>query len=279
MTTLKITAADINALRKQTGAGMMDCKKALTEANGDTEAAIDFLRKRGQKLAAKRTDRDAKEGVVLAMANDTNSEGIIICLNCETDFVAINEDFVSFAQTIADKALEHKPESLDALKKLAFDDKVSIEDKILENIAKIGEKVELSGYEKIASEMVYAYVHPGNKVGSLVGVNKNDDKAKQVAKDLALQVVAMAPIALDKDGVPEDVIQKEIEIGKEQARAEGKPEQIIEKIAMGKLNKFYSETTLLNQAFIDDGKKSVKQYLSEVDKDLSVKDFKRFSLS
>lgn len=279
MTTLKITASDINTLRKQTGAGMMDCKKALTEANGDFEKAIELLRKKGQKLAAKRSDREAAEGVVIARSNADSTQGIIICLNCETDFVAKNDDFVGFAEQIADIALKNQPSTLEDLKKLPFDDKVSIEEKILENITKIGEKVELSGYEKIESETVYAYIHPGNRVGSVVGVTKSNEAAQAVAKDLALQVAAMAPIALDKDGVPDDMIQKEIEIGKEQARAEGKPEQILEKIAMGKLNKFYGEVTLLNQAFINDGKKTVKQYLQEIDKDLTVKGFKRFSLS
>ncbi len=276
---MKITASDINALRKITGAGMMDCKKALEEAAGDHDKAIEYLRKKGQKMAAKRSDRDAAEGVVIAKSTSDNSTGVIICLNCETDFVAKNDDFVSFADKIAQIALDHQPENLEALKGLDFEAGVSIADKILENIAKIGEKLELKGYELIKADSVYAYIHPGNQVGSLVGVNKSDDKAKEVAKDLALQVAAMAPIALDKDGVPTDVVEKEIEIGKEQARAEGKPEQILEKIAMGKLNKFYSEVTLLNQAFINDGKKSVRQYLSEIDSDLSIEAFKRFSLS
>ncbi len=276
---MKITAADINELRKKTGAGMMDCKKALQEAEGDHEKAIEYLRKKGQKMAAKRSDRDAAEGVVIAKSTADNKNGIIICLNCETDFVSKNEDFVGFATKIADIALNNTPADLDALKALEFEGGVSVGDKILENIAKIGEKLELSGYEKVEADAVFAYIHPGNQVGSIVGVTKSDDQAQEVAKDLALQVAAMAPIALDKDGVPTDVVEKEIEIGKEQARAEGKPEQILEKIAMGKLNKFYSEVTLLNQSFINDSKKSVRQYLQEVDKDLEIKDFKRFALA
>lgn len=276
---MKITAADVNKLRKQTGAGMMDCKNALVEANGDFEAAIDILRKKGQKIAAKRSDRDAAEGVVLAQAAGNGKMGAIMVLNCETDFVAKNEDFVSMAQTIMDAALDNQPATLDELKGLKYGGSgMTISDKITEQTGVIGEKIELSAYETVKAEKVIAYIHPGNKLASLVGLSK-DGNVDEAGKDVAMQIAAMAPVALDKDQVSQDIIDREIEIGKDQAIQEGKPADMAEKIAVGRLNKFFQENTLLNQAFIKDNKKSIKQYLNEVEKGLTVTDFKRYSLS
>lgn len=276
---MKITAADVNKLRKQTGAGMMDCKKALEEANGDFEAAVDFLRKQGQKVAAKRSDRDATEGVVLAGTADSAKKGAIIVLNCETDFVAQNSDFIKFATNILNIAVEKSPADVEALKALPYaDGGLSIGEKIIEQTGVIGEKIDLSSYSAIEADQVVAYVHPGNKLASLVGLNK-DGNYDDLGRDIAMQVAAMAPLAIDKDGVPQDVIDREIEIGKDQAIQEGKPADLAEKIAVGRLNKFYQENTLLNQAFIKDNKKSIKQYLGEAEKGLNVTSFKRFSLS
>lgn len=275
---MKITAADVNKLRKQTGAGMMDCKKALEETKGDFEEAVDFLRKQGQKVAAKRSDRDASEGAVLAGTTTDGKRGAIIMLNCETDFVAQNDDFVKFAQNILNSAIENKPESLDALKALPYmDSGISIEEKITEQTGVIGEKLELSSYDTVVADKVVAYIHPGNRLASMVGLNK--DGYDDLGRDIAMQVAAMAPVALDKDDVPKDVVDREIQVGKDQAIQEGKPAEMAEKIAMGRLNKFFQENTLLNQAFIKDNKKSIKQYLGDAEKGLSVTSFKRFSLS
>ena len=276
---MKITAADVNKLRKQTGAGMMDCKKALVEANGDFEDAVDFLRKQGQKVAAKRSDRDASEGAVLARTSSDGKLGAIIMLNCETDFVAQNSDFVKFAENILDAAIAKKPADLEALKSLSYlDSGLTIAEKITEQTGVIGEKVELSSYGTVEADKVVAYIHPGNRLASVVGLNK-DGNYDDLGRDIAMQVAAMAPVAVDKEGVPQDVIDREIEVGKEQAIQEGKPAEMADKIAMGRLNKFYQENTLLNQSFIKDNKKSIKQYLGDTEKGLSVTSFKRFSLS
>lgn len=272
-----ITAAEVNKLRQQTGAGMMDCKNALVEANGDFAAAIDILRKKGQKVAAKRGDRDASEGLVLAKTSSDAKKGVIVVVNCETDFVAKNEDFGKFADKIAEVAMDNMPSSVEDLMGLNFEDGVTIGDKIIEQTGVIGEKIDISGYAKLNAETVYAYNHPGNNVASVVGLN-GVDKA-DIAKDVAMQIAAMAPIALDKDNVPEDVVQKEIEIGKDLAIQEGKPADMAEKIAVGRLNKFFKESTLLNQQFIKDNKMTVQQYLDNTEKGLTVTDFKRFSLS
>ncbi|HEY8403671.1 MAG TPA: translation elongation factor Ts [Flavobacteriales bacterium] len=274
---MNITAADVNKLRTITGAGMMDCKKALVEANGDFDAAIDLLRKKGQKVAANRSDREATEGLILAKSND-GKYGAIISLNCETDFVAKNEAFGEVANNILDIALASKPATLDELKGLKYTGSdLTIAEKITEEIGKIGEKIELSNYGVITAEKVFAYNHPGNKLAALVGFNK--ETSDEIAKDVAMQVAAMAPVSVDESTVPEDIKQKEIEIGKEQAINEGKPAEMAEKIAMGRLNKFFKENTLLHQEFIKDSKLSVAQYLKNSDKDLTVTDFKRFSLS
>ncbi|MEY2938490.1 MAG: translation elongation factor Ts, partial [Bacteroidota bacterium] len=265
---MNITAADVNKLRTITGAGMMDCKKALVEANGDFDAAIDLLRKKGQKVAANRSDRDATEGVVLAKATTDNTRGAMLVLNCETDFVAKNDAFVAVANTILDIAIAHNPATLDELKALPFADSgLSINDKITEEIGKIGEKLDLSYYGTVNAGMVYCYNHPGNKLASVVGFNK--ETSGDVAKDVAMQAAAMAPVALDENSVSEEIKQKELEVGKEQAINEGKPAEMAEKIAMGRLGKFMKENTLLNQEFIKDSKLNVAQYMKSVDKDLT----------
>jgi elongation factor Ts len=272
-----IKAADVAKLRKMTGAGLMDCKKALAESNGDFDAAIDILRKKGQKLASKRADREASEGAVLAKTDANGTYGAIIALNCETDFVAKNEDFVKFADAILTVAIENKPANLDELKEMQVNGQ-KIADEITNQIGVIGEKLELSYFDSVSGEYVASYIHPGNKLASIAAFNKAGFD-EQVGKDVVMQIAAMNPLSIDQDDMPEDLIAKEIEIGKEQAIQEGKPADLAEKIAKGRLNKFFKENTLLNQAFVKDNKKSIKQYLSETDKDLTVTAFKRFSLN
>jgi elongation factor Ts len=273
---MAITASDVAKLRKITGAGMMDCKKALSEANGDFDKATDILREKGQKVASKRADREASEGVVLAKVTDDNKVGALIGLNCETDFVAKNEDFIKVADSIVNLSLEKKPADINELKSLTLDGK-SIEETITFQTGVIGEKLELSYYEKLESEFVIPYIHPGNKLAALAGFNKSVDDI-QVAKDVVMQIAAMDPVAIDKDDVPVETIEHELKIAKEQARQEGKPENMLDKIANGRLNKFYKESTLLNQQSVKDNKKSIKQVLQEVDKELTVTSFKRYSL-
>lgn len=275
---MNITAADVNKLRKTTGAGMMDCKTALVEANGSFEDAIDILRKKGQKVAAKRADRDASEGLVLAEINGEGQAGALIVLNCETDFVAKNEDFGKVAKQILQVAIDKKPASLDALKALPFQDGgLSILDKISEETGKIGEKIELSAYEHVSAPKVVAYNHPGNQLAALVGFNEST--SDDLGKDVAMQVAAMAPVAVDESSVPQDVITRELEIGKELAIQEGKPADMAEKIAQGRLKKFYQEATLVHQSFIKDNKKSIQQYMSEESSGLRVTEFKRVALN
>ncbi len=273
-----ITAAEVNKLRKQTGAGMMDCKNALVESEGDFEKAIDILRKKGQKVANKRADREASEGVIIAKTTNDNKKGIIISLNCETDFVAKNKDFVNFANQIIDTAINNLPTSLEALKSLTIGGR-TIQDLITENTGIIGEKIELSQYEIIEAEHVSPYIHHGNRLATLVGISKSSEKLNAICHELAMQVAAMNPMAIDNENVSQEVIAREIEIGKEQARLEGKPEEMLEKIALGKLNKFYKESTLLNQDYIRDTKKTIKQLLSEVDKDVKIVAFKRVAIN
>jgi elongation factor Ts len=277
MSEVNISAADVKNLREQTGAGMMDCKKALNEANGDFEKAIEILRLQGQKLSVKRADRDAKEGVVIALVNDSNTKGIVIRLSCETDFVAKNDNFVDFTKTIANIALNNFPADTAALLALPFDGSLSVGDKVTEQLGVIGEKIEVAEYEKIKAPMVAAYIHMGNRAGVLVGLNKAGDFITP-GKDVAMQVAAMKPIAVDDKGVSSEIIEKEIEIGKELARQEGKPEEMLEKIAQGKLAKFYKENTLLPQAFVKDSKLTVADYLKSFDKELTVTEFKHVKL-
>jgi len=272
-----ITAADVAKLRKVTLAGMMDCKKALEEANGDFDKAIEIIRKKGQAVANKRADREASEGVVLAKVRADGKLGVMTVLNCETDFVAKNNDFIAFAYKILDLALANHPADLEALKELPMEGS-DVDKKIIEYIGIIGEKLELSYYEKIEAEHVQAYIHPGNKLATLVGFTKAGLDV-QVYKDVAMQVAAMNPVSLDKDDVPPSVIAQEIEIGKEQARRDGKPEEMLDRIAQGKLGKFFRENTLLNQDFVKDNKQTIGQYLKSVDKELSVTGFRRFTLN
>jgi len=272
----QISASDVGKLRKQTGSGMMDCKKALIEANGDFDIAVDILRKKGQKVAAKRADRQATEGVVIAKNNTSNTKAIIISLNCETDFVAKNEDFIKIANNILDKAIDNDLSSPEELNDIVLDDSMTVAEKVLEQTGVIGEKIEVSS-QIVESAQVSSYVHAGNRLATIVGFNNTTDS--QVARDVAMQVAAMNPIAIDRDGVEQETIDRELEIAKDLARQEGKPEQMLEKIALGRLNKFFKENTLLNQSFIKDGKKSVAQYLKEHDSELTVTSFKRVGLS
>jgi elongation factor Ts len=273
----QITAAEVSKLRKMTGAGMMDCKKALQETDGNFEKAVEVIRKKGQAVANKRADREATEGVVLARVTEEGNQGALVVLNCETDFVAKNEKFVDFAGSILDVALRENPATVEELKRLKLGAR-SVEEAVVEQIGVIGEKLDLAHYDFIQAPRVISYIHPGNKLASMVGFNNNHVN-EQVAKDVAMQVAAMNPVAVDKDQVPQDVIDQELEIGKEQARREGKPENILDKIAQGKLNKFFKESTLLNQEFIKDNKKTIRQYLGEQDQDLMVTEFKRYSLN
>jgi elongation factor Ts len=270
-----ITAKEVNELRKKTGAGMMDCKKALTESNGNMESAIDFLRKKGQKIAAKRGDRDASEGLVVAKSEKDN--GYLLCLNCETDFVAKNNDFGVLANSLVDLAIETNASNLENfLGQKYLDTELSVSEKIIEQSGVIGEKIEISAFEKISANRVIAYNHPGNQIATIVGLTEDEE---EVGKQVAMQVAAMNPIALDQESVTQDVIDKELEVGKELAIQEGKPAEMAEKIAKGRLNKFFKETTLVNQAFIRDNKKTVAQFLKETNPNLKVTDFKRYSLS
>ncbi|HMC97673.1 MAG TPA: translation elongation factor Ts [Flavobacteriales bacterium] len=278
MSTMAITAADVNKLRQITGAGMMDCKQALTEANGDFDLAVDVLRKKGQKVAAKRADRDATEGLVIAKTSADGTRGVLVCVNCETDFVAKNADFAAMADRMAAIALEKNLNSVEAMKAAAYDSNgLTIAEKLIEQTGIIGEKIDVSACGEVSAAFVYAYNHPGNKVASIVGLNKAG--FEEAAKNTAMQIAAMAPIAVNKETVPQSVIDKEIEIGKDLAIQEGKPAEMAEKIAMGRLNKFFKESTLLAQEYIKDNKLTVEQYLKSLDKDLTVTGFKRHSLT
>jgi elongation factor Ts len=276
---MAITASDVNKLRQQTGAGMMDCKNALVESNGDFEAAVDILRKKGQKIAAKRGDNEAREGLIIAQSTNDGKAGVIVTLNCETDFVAKNEGYKNLVQSIVDIALEKLPSSVDDLKALPYDAKLSVDEKIIEQVGVIGEKLDLSNYAVIKADKVVAYNHPGNQLATLVGLNSGSDVVEDAGRQVAMQVAAMNPIAINKDGVDARTIEREIEIGKELAIQEGKPSDMAEKIAMGRLNKFFQENTLLSQQFVRDNKLTVEQFLSSTESGLTILDFKRFSLS
>ncbi len=276
---MAITASDVNRLRQQTGAGMMDCKNALVESNGDFDTAIDILRKKGQKIAAKRGDNDAKEGLILAQTTADGKTGVMLTLNCETDFVAKNEGYVNFVQSIVDLALAKLPNTVEELKALSYDGKLSLEEKIIEQVGVVGEKLDLSAYATISAENVIAYNHPGNQLATLVGLNKSSADIAEAGRQVAMQIAAMNPIAINKDGVDAAVIEKEIEVGKDLAIQEGKPAEMAEKIAMGRLNKFFQENTLLSQAFVRDNKVTVEQFLNSTEKGLTVTTFKRFAMS
>lgn len=279
MSTATITASDVNKLRQETGAGIMDCKKALIETNGDFEAAIDFLRKKGAKIAANRSDREANEGVVVALTSEDGKFGCAVNLSSETDFVAKNEDFVNLAKAIADVALKNRIKTVEDLNNAELDG-VSIKDKLLDTVAKIGEKIEVKKYEVLEGEGVVAYIHMGYRMGVLVQLNKALDEAITVAgKDVAMQIAAMNPVAVDGSGVSDEMKERERAIAREKAIAAGKPENILDKIADGAVNTMLKENTLLPQAFVKDGSKTVEQYLKSVDKDLTVVSFKRVTLS
>ena len=269
-----ITAADINKLRQTTGAGMMDCRKALTESNGDFEAAIDWLCKQGQKVAAKRSDREAKEGVILAKTTADHKAGIVLCISCETDFVSKNADFVAFAQSIADAAIAHNVKSSEELSNVEING-AKVADMINDKLAAIGEKIEVSKFERVEAPYVASYIHGANRMGVLVGMTVESAEA---GKDVAMQIAAMNPLAVDESSIPADVIAREKDIAIEMVKAEGKPAEMAEKIAMGKLNKFFKDNTLMAQAFVKDGNQSVAQYLTSIDANMKVTEFKRVAL-
>jgi len=273
----EIKASEVAKLRQMTGAGMMDCKKALTETNGDFDQAIDILRKKGQKVANKRADREATEGAVIAKTNSDHTFGVVLVLNCETDFVALNQDFVKKAHLFAGAAVEAKATTLEELKQLSVEGH-TIESELMNMTGIIGEKVDISFFKSLESPYVMPYIHPGNRLATLISLTKKVAD-EQPAKDVAMQVAAMAPVAVNKDRIPQAVIDKELEIGRAIAIEEGKPAAIIDKIAEGKLGKFFKENTLLSQDFIKDHKISVGDYLAHIDKDLSVLDFVRFTLN
>lgn len=282
MSLVKISAKDVKALRDQTGAGMMDCKKALTEAEGDFDKAIEILRKKGQKLSAKRADRAASEGVVIATTSHNRNNGVVLRLSCETDFVAKNQKFIDFAQSIVDIALKNLPNSKEDLLALPYGEGLTVGEKVIEQIGVNGEKHEITDYHKIETAagegQVLPYIHMGYRAGVLVALNLEGPNLIEPGKNVAMQVAAMKPVALDKDGVDQSTIDKEIEIGMDMARQEGKPEAMLERIAMGKLNKFFKENTLLNQAYVKGNKQSVREYLESIDKKLTVTDFKHVTL-
>lgn len=274
---VQISASDVNKLRQQTGAGMMDCKKALVEANGDFEAAVDYLRKKGAKVAASRQDRESNEGVIIAKSSADGKKGVIVEVNCETDFVAKNADFIAFAESIADKALEENVTDADSVKQLELDGQ-KISDLLIDQTGKIGEKIELSSVEILTGEKVVPYIHSNYRLGVLVSLSLDAENVDEAGKDVAMQIAAMNPLSIDKDGIDPAVIERELEIAKEQIRAEGKPDHMLEKIAQGKLNRFFKDNTLLQQDFVKDSSKSVAQFLDSVAKGLTINDFKRKQL-
>jgi elongation factor Ts len=278
MSTVAITAADINKLRQATGAGMMDCRKALTETNGDFEAAIDWLRKKGAKVAALRGDREAKEGVVIAQTTADNKTGIAVCVSCETDFVSKNADFVAFAQTIADAAVANNVKSIDELNNVSINGS-KVSDLVNDKLASIGEKIGITKLERVDADYVASYIHGANRIGVLVGMNR---PAPEAGKDIAMQIAAMNPVAVNAESVPQSVIERERAIATEQLQADpkmaGKTAEMIGKIAEGKLNAFFKEHTLLAQSFVKDNSKSVGDYLKSIDSSLTVKEFKRVAL-
>lgn len=275
---MAITAKEVNKLRQMTGAGMMDCKKALTEAEGDFDKAIDILRKKGQKVSASRADRETTEGSVFVKTNDDNTEGILVALNCETDFVGKNEEFLALGNAIVEAAFENSSSNKEELLNVKIGAH-TVEEKITEMVGKIGEKIEISEFIRLSGEAVVPYIHAGNKLGVLVALkNANGTDVQDAGKDVGMQIAAMNPVAVDKEGVDPTTVEKEIEIGKEQALAEGKPENIIDKIAQGKLQKFFKDNTLLNQAFVKDNSLTVAKYLDSVNSGLTVTEFKRVSI-
>jgi len=277
---VKISAKDVKELRDISGAGMMDCKKALTEAGGNIEEAIAILRKKGQKLSAKRADRDAKEGAVIALTSDNRNNGIIIRLSCETDFVGKGDAFVALANSIGEVALKNLPDSLEELLALPYDSEMNVGDKVTEQVGVFGEKVEVKAYEKVVSTtgQVLPYIHMGNRAAVLVELNLEGADYVEPGKNVAMQVAAMKPLALNKDSIDPAVIEKEMEINMDQARQLGKPEAMLERIASGKMNKFFKENTLMAQVYVKDGSMTVESYLQSAHKDLTVTEFKHVAL-
>ena len=275
---MAITAQEVNKLRQMTGAGMMDCKKALTEANGDFEAAIDILRKKGQKVSAARSERETSEGSIFVETNADATEGVLVALGCETDFVGKNEEFQTLGKDILKVAVEKKPASIEELKALSLANGRTVNDNLVDLIGKIGEKIEVIAYERISGEKVEPYIHANNKLGVLVALANVGGDAETAGKDVAMQIAAMRPVAVDKEGVDTAMIEREMEIGREQARAEGKPEAMLDKIAEGKLNKFFKENTLLEQPFVKDNSLTVGKYLDSVSKGMTVSKFKRVQI-
>ncbi len=271
---VNISAADVNKLRQITGAGMMDCKKALVEANGDFDGAIEYLRKKGQKVAANRADRTATEGAAIAKTNENNTKGVLFVLGCETDFVAKNADFIDFANQVADLALSSESPTLEDLLNADMGG-LKLSERITEQVGKIGEKIEVSQYVMLSNECVVPYIHAGNRVGVLVALSKNSPELFEAGKNICMQIAAMSPVGVDESDVSEEVRQRELAIGREKAIAEGKPEHLADKIAMGSLQKFMKEYTLLNQAYVKDSNLNVGQYLASVDKGAKVSTFKR----
>jgi len=278
MSEVKISAADINKLRQMTGAGLMDCKKALEESAGDYEVAQDWLRKKGISKAAKREDRNASEGVVVALTNANQTRGAIVALNCETDFVARNDNFIAMTNKIAGIAIENFPNDLATLLALPYEGSVTIGEKVGEQNGIIGEKIELGRYEPITGAQILTYNHSNNKRSVLVALNMRENEYEQAGRDVAMQIAAMGPVSVSKDDMDPKLIEKEIEIGKELARNEGKAEEMLEKIALGRLNKFFQESTLLSQKFVKNNEQSVDQYLRSINKDLTVTGFKHVAL-
>lgn len=276
---MAITAQDINKLRQMTGMGMMDCKQALTEAEGDYDKAIEILRKKGEKISAKRADNETKEGIVMIYTNDAQNEGVIFSFNCETESVAKNAEFNELAQRILKEAVAHKPNNVETLMQLSSDGK-ALQEYVTDFIGKVGEKILVTAYAYVHSEKVVSYLHSNSKLGVLIALeNTTGVDAVSVGKDLAMQIAAMNPIAVDREDIPQEILDKELEIGIEQARNEGKPENMLEKIGMGKVNKFVKDSTLLNQEFVKDSSKTIKQYLESLSKDLKVKSFSRISVA
>lgn len=273
-----ITASEVNALSQQTGAGLMDCKKALTEANGDMEAAIDILRKKGQKVSAMRAGKAANEGAAVAITSDDNTKGVVVKLSSETDFVAKNEEFVELVNGIAQLALDKQPADVEALKALPYEG-VTVGEKVTELVGKINENIQLTDFESLNAATVVAYNHAGNKIGVLVGLNKPaTDAILEAGRDVAMQIAAMSPVALNADGVDQAIVDRELALGREKALAEGKPENIVDKIAQGTVQKYFKENTLLAQQFVKDNSKTVEQFVKSIDKDLAITDFKRVAL-
>lgn len=275
---MAITAKEVNELRKMTGAGMMDCKKALVEADGDQEKAIDILRTKGQKVSASRADRETTEGVVFIKTNDDATESALIALTCETDFVAKNDEFQALGTKIVDVAFEQNPTNIEELMALSINDR-TVAEKITELVGKIGEKLQVSYYERMSGEVVIPYIHAGSKLGVLVSLSgANGTDVSNAGKDVAMQIAAMRPVAVSRDSVDQATIDHELAIGREQALAEGKPENLLDRIAEGKLNKFFSENTLLAQKFVKDNSMTIEKYLNTVQSGLTVKEFKRIAI-